>query len=160
MAVGISSALIDGRASGAMTQSPEYIILEPREGRPAFELSEIRAYLATWPQCVQDPVDDHSILVVDGDGARAAVVRQRRERPEEPFTGGLVRLGSDRLELGLAWANRRELPVLRDVAQWLVDHLSPRIMSEVAGDDWTDRCGGRVEPMFPEFLRAERSAKR
>lgn len=67
MAVRISSAVVDGRASKAITQSPEYIILEPREGRPAFELSEILAYLATWPQCVQDPVDDRKILVVDGE---------------------------------------------------------------------------------------------
>lgn len=130
----------------------ECINLVPADGRP-FDVDSIRSHLRKHPHVVDDARSIEQLRIVYGEDAQAHLRRQI-ESGAQPLVGSVVVVRDDLVHFTTTYSSKQELPIVRDLAQWVVDSYTCRIFGLVEGDEWTEQCAGSVDPMFePELPR-------
>lgn len=124
------------------------IVFEPRAGAPRFDVELLRRKLFEWPECIQDPHEAETVMVVHGEAGREYYLRKREADSRSSRACGIVTIEPHMVSITQDWADDEERAVMRDFASWLVTTYDPKIGSSVVGDDWTDRCAGNVDILF------------
>jgi len=119
-----------------------------------YDAATIRTRLLENEHVIEDVRTTERLQVVCGADAQDYARRCREESEENSFVGGIIVIRRDLVHFAPTEASRKAVETMRELAQWVIDNYPSKISGLVVGDDWTERCAGRVDPMFePELPR-------